>query len=429
MSKLAIMGGTPVLFETPPPFNTIRADEVTAAAEVVASGMMSGYIATSGEGFDGGPAAQKLERQWEEKFSIDHAIAINSATSGLVAAMGAIGISPGDEVIVPPYTMSATVIAPLAYGGIPVFVDIDPDTYCFAAGDVAAAITPSTRAIVAVNLFGLPAELIELRALADKHGIHLIEDNAQAPLARQNGRLAGTIGHIGIFSLNRHKHIQTGEGGICVTSDPELALRLRLIRNHGEVAVEDFGIDDITNLIGFNLRITEMAAAVGSVQLGRATDIIDETVRYAERLSDGLRGLDGFAPPHVPEDRIHVYYSWAGRYDEAKTGVPRQLFAKALQAEGFNAYEAYVQPLYMLPTFQRRRAIGRDGFPFTLTDRIYGPGLCPNCESLYERELLGYPICAYTLSEEIVEKLIEAFHKVHAERDALAAMHHKASAA
>ena len=174
MAKLAIMGGAPVLSDPPPPFNTVATDEVEAVSKIVASGLMSGYIATSGEGFEGGPAAQDLERQWAEAFSIDHAVAINSATSGLVAAIGAVGISPGDEVIVPPYTMSATAMAPLVYGGIPVFVDIDPETYCFTARAVAAAITPRTRAILAVNLFGLPTELIELRALADKHGIHLI---------------------------------------------------------------------------------------------------------------------------------------------------------------------------------------------------------------------------------------------------------------
>jgi len=113
----------------------------------------------------------------------------------------------------------------------------------------------------------------------------------------------------------------------------------------------------------------------------------------------------------------------AGRCDEAQTDVPRALFAESLRAEGFDAFEAYVEPLYMLPAFQRRRVIGRDGFPFTLTNRTYEPGLCPNCESLYSRELLGYPICAFELSDEIVEQLIEAFRKIHDGRDALAKLH------
>src|SRR5262249_5209652 len=156
---------------------------------------------------------------------------INSATSGLMAAMGAAGISPGDEVIMPPFTMSATAMAPLTYGGIPVFVDIEPDTFCLDLDAVRAAIGARTRAVLAVNLFGHPARLHELRALCDEHGLKLIEDNAQAMLAEEHGRYAGTIGHIGVFSLNYHKHIHSGEGGICTTDDERLARRLQQIRN------------------------------------------------------------------------------------------------------------------------------------------------------------------------------------------------------
>ena len=131
-------------------------------------------------------------------------------------------------------TMSATVMAPLIYGGIPVFVDIEEDYFCIDLNKVELAINSKTKAIIAVNLFGHPAELRRLRDLADKNGIYLIEDAAQCPLASENSFYAGTIGHIGVFSLNYHKHIHTGEGGICCTDDDELALRLRAIRNHGK---------------------------------------------------------------------------------------------------------------------------------------------------------------------------------------------------
>src|SRR5262249_8722448 len=157
-----------------------------------------------------------------------------SATSGLVAAMGAVGIEPGDEVIVPPTTMSATAVAPLAYGGKPGFADIEPETFGPDPAAVRAPITPRTKAIVSANLIGHPARLAELAAIAREHGLYLVEDNAQGPLAAEHGRYAGTVGDIGVFSLNYHKHIHTGEGGVCVTNDDELALRLQLIRNHGE---------------------------------------------------------------------------------------------------------------------------------------------------------------------------------------------------
>ncbi len=419
MSRLAILGGTPVNSEPLAPFNKIGDEELRAVEEVVRSGVLSGFVATSGEGFDGGPAVQELERRWCALFGVGHSVTVNSATSGLIAAMGAVGVGPGDEVIVPPYTMSATVMAPLFYGGIPVFVDIDPDTYCLDAELVRAAITPKTRAIIAVNLFGLPAALAQLRALSVEHGLYLVEDNAQAPLATENGRYAGTVGHIGVFSLNRHKHIQSGEGGVCTTDDDALALRLRLIRNHGEVAAEELDVADLTNLIGFNFRLTELCAAVAVRQLDKLAEIVDERVAYAHRLSAGLSGIQGFTPPHVPEARRHVFYSWAGRYDEREIGVRRAIFAEALKAEGFPAYEAYIRPLYLLPAFRYRVAIGRDGFPFNLTERAYGPGLCPVCERLYDSELLGFPICSYALSTVEIDRMIEAFHKVHEHRDAL----------
>jgi len=210
---------------------------------------------------------------------VKHTVSMNSATSGLFAAMGAVGIGPGDEVIVPPYTMSATAMAPLIYGGIPVFADIEEKTFGLDPAAVRKAVTPRTKAIIAVNLFGHPARLDELLEIAKERHLFLVEDNAQGPLAEDQGRYAGTLGHIGVFSLNYHKHIHTGEGGMCVTQDDDLALRLQLIRNHGENAVGPLETSDLTNLIGFNFRMTEIQAAIGIEQLKS----IDEHVGRRER--------------------------------------------------------------------------------------------------------------------------------------------------
>src|SRR3954470_23813830 len=267
MSGLALKGGTPVIGRPLAPFVRIGGAERDLVNQVLDSGTLSGFVGAAGPEFDGGPMVQRLEQNWAQAFGTRYAISVNSATSGLTAAMGAIGIGPGDEVIVPPYTMSATAIAPLAYGAIPVFADIEPDTFCLDVGAVERALSPRTRAILVVNLFGHPARLRELRALADSRGLFLVEDNAQGPLAMEDGRYAGTIGHLGVFSLNYHKHIHAGEGGMCVTNDARLAQRLRMIRNHGENVVEAWGVDDISNMIGFNLRLTEMSAAVGRAQL------------------------------------------------------------------------------------------------------------------------------------------------------------------
>ncbi|RPG38427.1 MAG: DegT/DnrJ/EryC1/StrS family aminotransferase, partial [Muricauda sp. TMED12] len=213
ISDLALLGGQPMLDQALAPFNTIGEAERRAVEAVLDTGVLSGFVGAPGPDFNGGPAVRELEARWCDRFNCTHAVSVNSATSGLYAAIAAAGVGPGDEVIVPPYTMSATCIAPLVYGGIPVFVDIERDHFCLDPDLVEAAITPKTRAILTVNLFGHPAALGRLRQIADKHGLILIEDNAQAPLAKENGRFTGTIGHIGVFSLNRHKHIQTGEGG------------------------------------------------------------------------------------------------------------------------------------------------------------------------------------------------------------------------
>ena len=261
--KLAIEGGRPVIDRPLPEDTSVGADELKAVESVFARGSLSGFYGSWGEEFLGGVEVRKFEEEWARRFDIPYAVSVNSATSGLFASIGALEISPGDEVIVPPYTMSATAMAPLVYGAIPVFVDIEEDTYCLDVDAVRAAITPKTRAILAVNLFGHPARLADLASLAGEHGIALIEDNAQGPLASENGAFAGTVGDIGVFSLNYHKHIHTGEGGMCVTRDPDLALRLQAIRNHAENIVEPAGIGDAINMIGFNFRMSEMSAAVG----------------------------------------------------------------------------------------------------------------------------------------------------------------------
>ena len=419
-SGLAIFGGNPVVGKPLAAYNSIGEEEVKALEAVGRTGKFSGFIGAWCDEFGGGPIVQAFEGAWRERFRVRHAISVNSNTSGLIAALGAIGLSPGDEVIVPPMTMSATVMAPLIYGGIPVFVDIEPETFCLDIEKVAKAITSKTRAILVVDLFGHPAELAQLRTLADERGIYLIEDAAQAPLATEQGCLAGCVGHIGVFSLNCHKHIQTGEGGVCVTENDDLALRMRAIRNHGENIVEAVEMADATNMVGFNFRMTELSAAVGIEQLKKLDRLVDEREAISKRLTEVAIDLPGLTPPSVREGCRNVYYVWAAKYDEAVTGVPRQLIAKALQAEGLPVGEGYCEPLYRLPTFQRRRAIGRDGWPFSLTERRYEPNMCPVAESLFKDELLTFDVCSYELSEDDLLSVINAMQKVFNHLPALA---------
>jgi perosamine synthetase len=420
MSKLALLGGEPVITGPLPLYNSIGPAEYRAVEQVLRSGCLSGFYGSWGDQFLGGPMVRTLEEAWCEKFRVRHSVSFNSATSGLFAAMGAIRISPGDEVIVPPYTMSATVVAPLLYGGIPVFADIDEETFCLDPESVRSVITDRTKAILAVNLFGHPAPLSALRSLAEERGLYLVEDNAQGPLAMENDRYAGTIGHVGVFSLNYHKHIHTGEGGVCVTNDDDLALRLQMIRNHAESVVEESGVEDITNLVGFNYRMTELSAAVGVEQLKSAEDHVEKRVRIARGLSQAVSGLSGLTAPAVRTSCRHVYYVWAFRYDEEVAGISRSLFSRALTAEGVPHFVGYVRPLYKLPVFRKRIAFGTQGYPFTLGSTTYHDGLCPVCERMHEKELVCFETCLYDVSDKDLALIAEAIVKVSEQRERLA---------
>ncbi|MDC0979369.1 DegT/DnrJ/EryC1/StrS family aminotransferase, partial [Gammaproteobacteria bacterium] len=200
--------------------------------------------------------------------------------------------------------------------------------------------------------------------------------------------------------------------------NPKLALRLQAIRNHAENIVEPADISPV-NMIGFNYRMTEMSAAVGLAQLNKIDEEISKRQRLAESLSKGMLGLEGITPPLVREKCRHVYYVWALRLNEHQLGISRESFSAALAAEGFPHFLGYVRPLYLLPVFQQRIAIGKDGWPFTLSNRTYTKGQCPVAEQMYEKELLCFEPCAYDVDDATAQKLVEAIQKVHANRHAL----------
>ena len=241
MSKLAVMGGTPVRKTPFPDYDVIGVGEKKAVNRVLKGKVLSRFFGSWHPNFYGGPEVKKLEEEWAKYFGVKHAIAVNSCTSGLYAAVGAVGVGPGDEVIVSPYTMSASATSILVFNGIPVFADIEEDYFCLDCKSVEERITPYTKAIVVVDLFGHPYNADKINKLAKKHDLKIIEDVAQAPAGSYGDKYAGTLADIGVFSLNYHKHIHCGEGGVVVTDNDELAERIRLIRNHAEAVVEDKG--------------------------------------------------------------------------------------------------------------------------------------------------------------------------------------------
>jgi dTDP-4-amino-4,6-dideoxygalactose transaminase len=423
--KLAMLGGTPVIERPLQLFKSIGEEEVVAATEVIRGGVLSAYIGAAGDGFLGGPKVRALEAQAAAYFGVKHAIAVNSWTSGLIAAVGAIGIEPGDEIITTPWTMAATATAILHFNGIPVFADIDRTTYNIDPVSVERLVGPRTRAIMAVDIFGQSADMDRLREIARRHGLKLITDTAQAPGARYGGRYAGTLADVGGYSLNYHKHIHCGEGGILVTDDDRLAQRMRLIRNHAEAVVTGDDPAELSNMLGYNFRMGEIEAAIAAVQLRKLEARVASRQAAAAQLDAGLAELEGLSTPRVVTGCTHVYYVYGLQIDAARVGVPRQLLVEALRAEGVPGLFGGYQNLHRLPMFRNKIAYGTGGFPWTspyASRQVeYRAGICPVAEELHDRTFLGLNLCMCEYEPADVELVIGAFRKVWANCDALRA--------
>ena len=416
IDRLAIHGGAPAISYELELFNGIGEDEVRAASRVIRSGVLSAYVGASGEAFLGGKEVRAFEQQAADYFDVTHAIVVNSWTSGLIAAVGAIGLEPGDEVITTPWTMAATATAILHFNGIPIFADIDATTFNIDPAAVEKLITARTCAVLAVDIFGQSADMVRLREICDKHGLKLISDTAQAPGARYNGNFAGTLADIGGFSLNYHKHIHCGEGGILVTNNDNYAKRLRLIRNHAEAVVQSDDPAELSNMLGYNFRMGEIEAAIGSVQLGKLSNHVKSRAIVAEQFSKGLAPLKGLSGPKVADGCTHVYYVYGIVLDTKLIGVSRTKLVSALQSEGVPGLISGYQNLHLLPMFRNKIAYGVGGFPWNSqhcqSDVEYREGLCPVAEELHNSTFLGINLCMHEYSVLDVSQVIAAFHKV-----------------
>lgn len=423
--KLALLGGPATITQPFRHYNPIGVEEVQAAKEVIESGVLSQFIGAHHPDFLGGPKVKEFEAQCANYFGVKHAVTVNSWTSGLIAAVGAIGIQPGDEVIVTPWTMCASATAILHWNAIPVFADIDPTTFCLDPSSVEANITPHTKAIMSVDIFGMSADMDALMDIAKRHGLKVISDTAQAPGAQYKGKFAGTLADVGGFSLNYHKHIHTGEGGVLVTNDAEIAQRLQLIRNHAEAVVEGMGVTDLTNMVGYNFRLGEIECAMGITQLKKLKGFVDSRERVAQRLNEKLANLQGLTTPMVMPGSSHAYYVYGMVLDTELLGVSRATLVRALQAEGVTGLGSGYQNVHLLPTFQKKVAYGSHGFPWTSDichrEVSYAKGICPVAEKLHEETFLGFAMCLHDLSDSDVDLIASAFHKVWGQLDLLKA--------
>tara|TARA_B100000686_G_scaffold353517_1_gene459458 strand:- start:1668 stop:2954 length:1287 start_codon:yes stop_codon:yes gene_type:complete len=420
MEKLALHGGKPVFSELLNRYNSIGDEEVNAATKVLKTGALSPFLGDWKDipnvgSFYGGTKVREFENVIKELYSVKYAITVNSWTSGLICAVGAIGIEPGDEIIVSPWTMCASATAILHWCAIPVFCDIEAETFNLDPESIKKNITEHTKAIMVPDIFGHPADMERIMKIAGENNLKVISDTAQAPLAKENGKFAGTISDIGGFSLNYHKHIQTGEGGILITNDDNYAEKMQLIRNHGEAVVEGKGVKDISNIIGYNFRLGEIEAAIGIEQFKKLDNLVSRRIEIANMLSNGLSELEGLKTPIIRDGFTHSFYVYGLTYDQAKTGVHRDKVYEALKMEGVPIVNCYAN-LHLLPMYQTRIAYGTKGFPwkseFYRGNVSYKKGICPIAENLNDKTFLKIPICDYEFNDSEVQKVIQAFKKV-----------------
>ena len=300
----------------------VGAEEAAAVAEVLASGMIVQ-----------GRKVAELEERWAEFVGVKHAIAVSNGTVALMCIYAGLGLEPGDEVITVSHTFNATVSAILFTGATPVFVDIEPDTYLIDAARIEARITPRTRAISPVHLFGLVADMAMITAIADRYGLVVVEDAAQAHGATFRGRMAGSFGH-GAFSLYGTKNMTTGEGGFITTNDDRLADFLRLYRSQGMRQRYQHEI------LGFNFRMTDISAAIGLVQFAKLKRNTARRQEIAARYDDGFADLPVGLPVR-PEGRTHVFHQYT-----VDVGSDRDAIVEELKELGVGTGIYYPIPVH-----------------------------------------------------------------------------------
>jgi perosamine synthetase len=288
-----------------------------------------------------------FEQMFADFTGTTHGVAVTSGTAALHVALTALGIGPGMEVIVPALTFVAPANAVLYAGATPVIVDVDPATWTLSPAAVAAAITSRTRAIVAVHLYGQPCEMDAIRAIARTHDLFVIEDAAEAHGATHRGRPVGGMGNVGCFSFYGNKAVTTGEGGICVTDDPQLASRMRLLRDHGMTPGRRYWHD----VVGFNYRMTNLQAAVGVAQMERIGSLLEKRSQVAAAYRDRLASIPGLTVPADMPWSQRVCWLYTILIDQPEFGADRDTVIQAMATAGIETRPMF-HPVNILPPYR-----------------------------------------------------------------------------
>jgi dTDP-4-amino-4,6-dideoxygalactose transaminase len=390
-TSLAIHGGDPVR-TTPigqwPEFGHEEEEAILAALRSGIWGSIDGTF------------VDRLEVEFAELQAAKHGVATVNATMGLAVAMKSIGLGPGDEVIVPPYTFIATASAALMIGAIPVFADVDPETLLIDPEKIEEAVTPRTKAIVPVHHGGSPVDMDGVMDVARRHGLRVVEDAAQAHGAAWRGRPVGAIGDVGVFSFQSSKPLTAGEGGMMVTNDPEIDELLWSYRNVGRRRGGEW-YEHVR--LGWNLRMTELQAALLLAQMKRLPDQQARRTEAAAYLTERLEEIPGVLALKVPEGvTAHSWYTYHWRWLGARMGgLPKMEFARALRAEGIPCLHGYVP-------INRNEAVRAE------IRRLGGaePVACPAAEKADAEEILAFSMPILMASHADIDDVVRAVDKV-----------------
>jgi dTDP-4-amino-4,6-dideoxygalactose transaminase len=317
----------------------IGKEEIEAVVKVMKSGILT-------HGLGAGPMVTRFEKDFAALMKTKQGIATNTGTAALHLSLAAVGMGPGDQVILPSFTFVATAEVVAMTGAKPVFVDIDPETYNISAKTIEKAITKKTKTIMPVDLYGLPADMKPIRELADKHGLFIIEDAAQAHGATYNGKPAGAYADIACWSFYASKNMTTGEGGMATTNNTEIAEKMRFMRSHGEK-------EKYTSLmLGNNYHMPEIQAAIGCAQLKKLPKFVAKRRANAKRLTEKLVKVKKLILPKEPQGYKHSWYLYTVRMRGARR-EQRDKIVQQLKERGIGAEVYYVNPVHLMPFYAK----------------------------------------------------------------------------
>ena len=393
--------------------NKIGKKEIALALKILKSGNLSNFIGNKHPDFYGGKYVKKFEKNLCKFYNSKYAITVNSWTSGLIAIFGALDLKRGDEIILPPWTMTACMASILNWNLVPVFCDIEKETFNIDTKKIKRVITKKTKAILGVDIFGHPVNIPGIKKICKEYNLKFILDCAQSPLSKYKNKFSSEYADISGYSFNYHKHISTGEGGVILTSNQEIARKLQLIRNHGEIVVDEKEKEN-HNILGFNFRLGEIESAIGIEQLKKLKKIVKNKQTLAKYLDKLLMKFEGIIVPKIKKNYTHSYYVYAMRINRNLIKTKKKEIEKFFKLENLPIGTKY-SALYRANILKNKSFLSRI---FIKKNKAMNKYInsnkaknFKNTEDLNQHEYLGIGLCNYNYKIKDLKIIFEKFYE------------------